>query len=118
MWVGPLVFAALLAFAAWAVSLSVTVRALRDDVERRVSWLRAVTEALASDGADDAANDAAANELRSTFEAMSTNEGVLATTGREGLRRIDEGRVDPAWLAGVARTLRGETGRLSGELGD
>ena len=48
-WVGPLVFVALLAFAAWAVSLSFTVRTLRDDVEQLVGWLRVITEALASD---------------------------------------------------------------------
>ncbi len=113
MWVGPLVFAALLAFAAWAVSLSVTVRGLRDDVERRVSWLRAVTEALAEDdGAQRADN------LRIAFAAMATDEGALAELGREGTTRVDEGRTDDAWLAGVARTLRGETGRLSSELGD
>jgi hypothetical protein len=80
-WVGPLVFVALLAFAAWAVSLSVTVRGLRDDVERRVSWLRAVTEALADDDATQRADG-----LRAAFAAMATDESSVAKARRASKR--------------------------------
>ncbi|MCB9612605.1 MAG: HAMP domain-containing histidine kinase [Sandaracinus sp.] len=104
-WIGPLVFAALLAFAVWAVALSITVRDLRAEVETHVGWLRAVTEGETP-------------ALRSALEAMASREGAIGDQSREGLRALNDGGVDEAWTSATVRTLRGETGRLSAELGD
>ncbi|MCB9631847.1 MAG: HAMP domain-containing histidine kinase [Sandaracinus sp.] len=104
-WVGPLVFAALFAFAVWAVALSVTVRDLRAEVETHVGWLRVVTEGEAT-------------SVRPALEAMASRDGAIGTRGREGLRALNGGGLDEAWTAATVRTLRGETGRLSTELGD
>lgn len=112
MWVGPLVFAALLAFAVWAVSLSFTVRTLRDEVEQRVGWLRVITEALASDAPS-------AELLGPTFEAMrdASDAPAVAELGAEGAQRLEAQALDAAWLAQASRALRGETGQLSAALG-
>lgn len=118
-WTGPVVFAALLAFALWAVSLSVAVRDGRDAVEQRVRWLRVLTESLG----DEARSPSSA--LEAAFEEMARAPARddlpapgVAALGREGVTALARGEVDDALVTRTMRALRAETGVLSGQLGD
>ncbi|MBX3252130.1 MAG: HAMP domain-containing histidine kinase [Myxococcales bacterium] len=116
VWTGPVLFAALMAFALWAVSLSIDVRDGRDAVEQRVRWLRVLTESLAADPTAELAM--ALEEMASTTTVADLPPPGVAALGREGAAALSRGELDDVRIASLIRALRAETGALSGRLGE
>src|SRR5262245_38195192 len=99
--------ALLIAFGVWCVTLTVSVSALRRDVEMRVGWLSAMQEAQTGDS----------RSFLAQAEEMRTQAAFDAAT-RVVLERAARGSsIDPGDLNALIVAVRKETSEISRQLG-